>query len=171
MDFWETLLLMRFYNKMRPPTRPPGFFNKLCIIHTLIDDAELQFFHTNEGIFYDTWEAYMAKKSDWNLVSCKLTPEQGEEFTKWAEKHAVTGLSAAQELTALGYKVSFSWIDNSNAFCVSVTGKEDHKINPQNTVTSWSDDLFEAIAMNLYKVAVIYDGGKWEDTGAPSNWG
>ena len=60
------------------------------------------------------------------------------------------------------YKVSLTFVENSNAWCVTVTGKEDAKFNSKSSLTTWSEDPLEGLVMAFFKVTVIFEGGVWK---------
>lgn len=112
----------------------------------------------------------MARKIDWQILSTKLTEKQKKEFLSWAEKNSDDLDSIVDSQLAGDHKISISWVDSSNAYCVSLSGKEDSK-NHKKTITSWSDDVLEALAMSAYKVTVVFGNGEWHDTVENSSWG
>ena len=124
--------------------------------------------HSNNRIYYISRERTlddMARKQpppqNWNLVNYTLTSEELVEYTDFMKARKNDALGVLHEVFALGYKVSITWVDSSNSFCVSVTGGNEHPDNPSSTITSWSDDLLDCMAISAYKVLVVFNKGAW----------
>lgn len=111
--------------------------------------------------------AYKAKEP----VNIQLTAEHEKPLKVFGEAHSFDPMYAINELAGQGYKLSFSFIDDMSAWCVTVTGSERSKHNATYFMSSWSDDLVEAIFMCLYKVEIICKNGTWEQYATNSRWG
>lgn len=121
--------------------------------------------------FYWTAEDYMAQLGNWTMISCRLGKDDEKPLTKLMDECEHSLAFAITELTSMGYKCSVSWVDKSNSFVFSVTGTDRTPNNNKKTVTSWSDDVSEAVFMGLYKVKVVFNNGTWTENGTTSNWG
>lgn len=111
------------------------------------------------------WDALMAtnkNKPDFNLIDYRLSDEELDGYEKALLKDKPTLNSVLASLAEKDYKVSFSFVENSEAWCVSVTGKPDAKFNASSTLTTWSDDPLDGLAMAAYKVFVVFGGGVWK---------
>lgn len=105
----------------------------------------------------------MAKKSpDFNLIDYRLSDKEMEDFDTWLNKEAPNPTEVLNSLAALNYKVSFTFVESSNAWCVSITGKEGAKFNEKATLTSWSDDSLDALYVGAFKVFVVFANGIWK---------
>lgn len=105
----------------------------------------------------------MAKnKPDFNLIDYRLSEQQLEEFDTWVATHKPTPQGCLIGLAEKEYKVSLTFVENSEAWCISVTGKQDAKFNSASTLTTWSDEPFEGIVMAYFKVFVVFEGGVWK---------
>ena len=111
------------------------------------------------------WDKLMASKNnrpDFNLIDYRLSDLELEKFEDWISKSPMSIPAMLAEFAKSDYKISFSWVDNSEALCCSITGKEDAKFNSKSTLTTWSDDPTEALAMALFKVFSVFSGGVWK---------
>lgn len=108
------------------------------------------------------WESLMAKKSlDFNLIDYRLSETELEAYETWLTKEAPNPTAILTELASKDYKISMTFVENSEAWCVSVTGKEGAKFNEKATLTTWSDEVLDALYMAAFKVFVIFNSGKW----------
>jgi hypothetical protein len=104
----------------------------------------------------------MAKTSnEFNLIDYRLSDEQLAEFDAWIAKQAADPTTVLTELATLSYKISLTYVENSEAWCASITGKPDAKFNSATTLTSWADEPLEALYMGAFKVFVVFNRGKW----------
>lgn len=107
-------------------------------------------------------EDFMAKQqSNFNLIEYRLTDEQIEAFEKWVKDAKIAPVQALNYCAEKGIKVSMTFATKQEAWCVSLTGKEENKFNEGATLTTWSDDPFEALFMAIFKATVIFQDGKW----------
>lgn len=125
------------------------------------------------GQTYQKMESFiMAKKFDWTFVEIKLEKKDKPLVEKFAESYKHDPLEILDDIAELGYKVSVSYVDDQNSYVVSVSGNSRTGINNQQTVTTWSGDLGECIAMAGYKVLKLSDGRDWKELETQSsNWG
>jgi hypothetical protein len=123
------------------------------------------------GVFY-TWEDPVprTKKSDWNMVSAKLSKADKAAFDKQVATWQKAQMDPIGEIASKGYSIKLTWVDKSSAWCVSATGKDDHPKNPRSTLVSWSDSYLEAVWMTIYKIEIVFDNGTWDDEDGDS-WG
>ena len=127
-------------------------------------DYESLLFYYPHITFTTDWDVLMAtkgNKSDFTLIDYRLTDSELEAFELWVQKQKISLQSLLVMLAEKDYKVSFTFVENSEAWCTTVTGKEDAKFNSKCSLTTWSDDALEGLAMAVYKVFVVFDGGKW----------
>lgn len=109
------------------------------------------------------WESKMAKmKPDFNLIDYRLSDLELEQYEAWLEKHAPNPTNILTELAGKDYKTSFTFVENSEAWCVSVTGKEGAKFNEKSTLTTWSDEPMDALYMAAFKIFEVFSGGVWK---------
>lgn len=108
-------------------------------------------------------EDYMAKQnSNFNLIEYRLTDEQIESFEAWLEREKLTVVQALNYCAEKRIKVSCTFSEKQESWCVSLTGQEENRFNAATTLTTWSDDALEAIFMAVYKASVVFGDGKWQ---------
>jgi len=113
--------------------------------------------------FYVDHEDKMAKNnSDFTLIDYRLSDDELDVYDAWVlkEKPQATGVLVA--LAEKDYKVSMSYVENSESWCISITGKEGAKFNTKCTLTTWNDDPIDGLFMATWKALVLFDGGKWK---------
>jgi hypothetical protein len=108
------------------------------------------------------YEDFMAKGYDkTNLIEYRLTDEELERLDTWTNETKMTPLMALNYCAEKNIKARFTFSENQASWCVSLTGGEENKRNSGMTLTSWSDDPFDALFMAVFKASVIFDDGKW----------
>lgn len=108
-------------------------------------------------------DAKMARQNaDFSLIDYRLSDDELVAFDTWLAKQAADPTAILTELAAKSYKVSITFVESSDAWCVTITGKEDAKFNSKCSLTSWADEPLEALYMGAFKVLSIFDGGKWK---------
>jgi len=135
-------------------------------------------YHRTDGLlalgeFYPHKRIFeMAKDPRWKFIECRLTADDAEGLERFSKGDYGGLVQTATELSSMGYKLSVSFIDKQNAFVATVSGSDRSKYNNGTSISSWSDDLAEAILMCGYKVIVLANRGDWEVLDAPrANWG
>lgn len=105
------------------------------------------------------------------FVNARLDAEDREDFLSWY-KHKDTNLTdmIAQAMVQQ-YKFSFTWDDSNQCYIVTITGKADNPVNASRSMSSRSDDWYEALAMTLYKHYVLSQARRWEGDTERNNWG
>lgn len=117
-------------------------------------------------------EQIMATLNNWKIVNVRLQPSDKPKFDEWIDKLGLHTEELLEEIGGRNYKVSMSWVNSSQAWCVSVSGTKDSSKNKGQTITSWSNDLTEGIAMALYKIVEICDDNDWSAYETQQgNWG
>lgn len=113
--------------------------------------------------FTINFEDKMAKQfSDFNLIDYRLSDAELDQFEEWLTKKAPSATDSLVYLAEKSYKVSLTYVENSQAWCVTVTGKEDAKFNAKSSLTTWGDEPMETLYMAVFKVAEIFGGGVWK---------
>jgi len=115
-------------------------------------------------------EFYMSF-ANWTMINARIPESESKKLESYLKQYKGGMDDYVREIVGRGYKMSITWVDKANAFCVAVSGQKDHHINPKRTITSWSDDYIEAAGMCLYKINVTFQDGIWEDTQRSGNWG
>jgi len=101
-------------------------------------------------------------KPDFNLIDYRLSDAEMELFDAFAATTKLTITQVLSEFANMGYKVSFTWVTSSEAWCISVTGQKDAKFNSGATLTTWSDDSMEGAFMAYFKVVKVFGKGIWK---------
>lgn len=91
------------------------------------------------------------KFEDFKFVQIRLYEADKDTFEKWR-------VTAGQDVDILlarlaldGYKMSVSWDDNNSCYIASHTCLNEKDENYCLILTSRSDDMFEAMALNAFK--------------------
>lgn len=109
------------------------------------------------------WDKLMANtRNDFNLIDYRLSDAELDQFDAWLQKKAPTPTDCLIYLAEKNYKVSLTYVETSQAWCVTVTGKEDAKFNAKTSMTSWGDEPLETLYMAAFKVMEIFGGGVWK---------
>jgi hypothetical protein len=107
-------------------------------------------------------ESYMAKKSgDWNLIEYRLEDGELAAYETWVKETKMSPLHALNYCASKEVKVSLSYSTDNENWCASLTGKPDNRHNAGSTLTTWSDDCFDALLMGVFKATIIFQDGKW----------
>lgn len=124
-------------------------------------------------IHQPTMEDYNAMaRLSWTMIHIRLDKKHLPKIQEFLKSHDNDPENVLQEIMSLGYKVSMSFIDDRASFVVTMSGTDRTKHNDKMSVSSWSDDFWEAVTMMGYKHFVICDGKSWEDHDTSSeNWG
>lgn len=122
---------------------------------------------------YANMEEFMAgQKFDWEFVELKLEKSDQPKVEKFAKEYQGNAVEILADIAEIGYKISVSWVDKQNSYVVSVSGTDRSPDNQKQTITSWSDNLFEACAIAGYKVLILADDKLWKELATESSqWG
>ncbi len=114
------------------------------------------------------------RKNDmkWEFATIRLTEADKVPLQEYVHTHDNDPENILQELLSAGFKVSISFVDDQSAFVVTISGSERSKRNQGWSLSSWSDDFWEAVSMAGYKHFVLCDGKDWADLDkGKSSWG
>lgn len=115
---------------------------------------------------------FMARFQKMEFVTLRLTADDAKNIEKYAQSKEGDYTTVLHEILASGHKVSISWIDDKSSYIVTLIGTEHSQHNQGYSMTTWSDDLVEAIFMAGYKHEIVCDGGSWQDNSTGDmNWG
>lgn len=127
------------------------------------DDLESICYYLPHISFTIEWTDTVAKQnSDYNLIDYRMSDDELTAFDKWVKDKSVDPTAQLIELAGMSYKISLTYVENSEAWCISLTGREDAKFNSKTTLTTWADDPVEGIYMAAFKATQIFKGGKWQ---------
>ena len=114
----------------------------------------------------------MAYKNNWTFVNCELSDKDKAALESYADEHQREPMSVIEELTASGYKISLSWLDDNHCFIVTISGTKYTSFNEGSSMSSRSDDLSEAFFMAGFKHFILAGGKDWSKLDTErSGWG
>lgn len=105
------------------------------------------------------------------FANITLETSERENVEKWVTKEKVTAFTTLMNLLGDGFKISCSWVVDSNAFCFSIIGTDTTRQNKNMVMTTWSDDFEEVILLAGYKHYVKCGGGSWPTADSGQRWG
>lgn len=122
---------------------------------------------------YESLEHYEYKcYMKWKFATIRLTDADKLPLQEFLKEHDNDPENVLQELLSAGLKFSGSFIDDQAAFVVTISGSDRSKGNNGWSLSSWSDDFWEAVAMCGYKHFVLCKGKEWSDLDKhTANWG
>ena len=103
----------------------------------------------------------MALKN-WEFVAIRLHREDEKKVNAFGDPKDNDIQSMLSDITSHGYKVSLAWVDKQNAYVFTVSGTDNTKYNKQTSMSSWSDDLYQAVVLGAYKMEIITKWGDWQ---------
>lgn len=96
----------------------------------------------------------------------------GKEAAKsWLAKNAKDIDNFATIMVRDGWKTSFSWDDYNDCFISSATMRDEGHKNYDICVTSRSDNMWDAMLLNYYKIYVLFKEQKLPTEKQKDNWG
>lgn len=122
---------------------------------------------------YELEDNLMARNNQqWKFINIKLTDKDKKPLAQYADSHKVDVRSVIDDICAGGYKLSISFVIAQNSYVVTVSGNDKTKHNNGCSMTSWSDEVIEAIFMTGYKMFEICGGEPWDEYATENNnWG
>ena len=109
--------------------------------------------------------------SNATFASVRLDGSEEKKFADWAKNLNTPLPELLNQFLGRGYKLSVTWVSKSNAFCVSVIGTPESRVNDNVIMTSWSDDLEEAFLIAAYKHFEVCGDDVWPTTNSSQRWG
>lgn len=112
--------------------------------------------------------------NDWQkfeFAKVNLDDKAKAEFRKKFQADAGSYIQGLAEYAQGGYKFSFSWDMNGKCFIASMTCKEPSDPNYNYVLTSRSPDLYEALALNVFKTREYCADEVWTDGTEEGDWG
>jgi hypothetical protein len=126
------------------------------------DFSHLVFYIPDTSFCIDIDGIHRMAKPDFNLIDYRLSDAEMDAFDDYAKASKLTITQIFSELANMGYKISFTFVTSSEAWCVSITGTKDAKFNSGATLTTWSDDSMEGAFMAYFKVTEVFQRGVWK---------
>lgn len=146
-------------------TKHPTLEQCVMLRKTLVKAQDLNtlvFYIPQLSLTIDMEALIRMAKPDFNLIDYRLNDAELDAFEKWYNAKPPTFPALLAEFAILGYKVSFTHVASSEAWCISVTGQKDAKFNSGATLTTWSDDAIEGFFMAWFKVDAVFGKGVWK---------
>ena len=112
--------------------------------------------------------------SDWQnfeFVALTLDEAQKDQFREWYKEQGQRALDELPSMVTGGYKASVGWDEGSQCFIASLTCKEPTDPNYGYVLSSRSTDLWEAMALNVFKTVEICEEYEWPRTPQVRNFG
>jgi len=103
--------------------------------------------------------------------SLRINADEEKKFKEWWNNLKADTDEIVGNLCGSGFKVSVSWVVDQNSFCVSLIGTDATKKHKGMVLTSWSDELAEAVAMCAYKHYEMCGEDAWPVTEQGKRWG
>lgn len=108
---------------------------------------------------------------DYVFAQVTLSAEDKPIFTKWLSENAADYERYFDNAVRSDWKISTRYVADQDALICTFTMTDDDDINHHVTVSSWSDDVFEAFFLTYYKVFVMYDGKRLPTEANTGRWG
>lgn len=112
-----------------------------------------------------------ANWGDIEFVNVTLDDQQKVAYDVWAKNPPTPiGDLVGQAMVNL-YRVSMGWDDANQCFIATITGKKDAKFNASRSMSSRSDDWYEALALCMFKHYELFGAKTWNGGTQRNNWG
>jgi len=122
-------------------------------------------FRICEGIFT------MAFRTNITFVDAKLTLDDVPAVEAFAKQFKGNVANLLTKLAGDGYTVKIGFYPDKASFAVFVAPDKDNKNNRNKMLSSWSDDVEEALYMSGFKHYQMFEGGEWVVDEKRANWG
>jgi len=116
------------------------------------------------------------RKASFNYGSTKFcavsldTPAK-EEARKWLSHNSQDLDTFAVQMVRDGWKCTFSWDGYNDCFIASSTCRDENDSNYDTCVTSRSDNMWDAMLLNYYKIYVLFSNKTLPTEREKNNWG
>jgi len=97
---------------------------------------------------------------DYQFAAITLAADEIAVFDKWLEKNKADYELCYDRMLRDGWKGSVRWVDEQESMIFSATQVDEGDKNHKITVSSWSDDPFEAFWFTWYKIYIMYPDQK-----------
>lgn len=111
---------------------------------------------------------------DWanfSFVAFTLVEAQKDQFREWYKEQGSRSLDELSSMVTGGYKLTVSWDEQSSCFIASLTCKEPTDPNYGYVLSSRSTDIWEAMALNVFKTVEIFEEYEWPKTAEERTFG
>lgn len=125
----------------------------------------------NEFWIFPTERSAMARFGNMVFVNFALSAQDEKAFTDWLAKSKLNLGDLLEELAGQGFKLSATFVGDQAAYCFTLVGTDATKQHKDKCMSSWADNLAEAVAIGYYKHVVLCDSGAWPESASGSRWG
>ena len=115
-----------------------------------------------------------AKKPAWgNLIfhEHRLSASEKAEYIVWIGEDQHITNAKLEETAMRGYKASLSWNSKDKCFICTHTCVDEASPNHQMAISSRAGDVMTALFVNVYKIAVLYEFGAFQQKDGTADWG
>jgi hypothetical protein len=114
-----------------------------------------------------------AKQSfgDYVFAQVTIASEDKPIFKEWYNSNLADYERLFDNAIRSDWKVSTRYVEEQDAVICSFTMTDDEDINHHVTVSSWSDDCFEAFMLTYYKIFVMFDQKRLPTESSTGKWG
>lgn len=109
--------------------------------------------------------------SNIEFVNITLLVDERKAFDDWLVANDKRISAIIGDIMADDYRLSCSWDGSNECFIATLTGKKDQKYNANRSLSSRSDNWWEAIALTVYKHVELSHERKWSGASGKNNWG
>lgn len=106
-----------------------------------------------------------------DFIDLRLNAADKDAFRAWMENTFEDLLFKQADVVSSGWKMSLSWDMQNVCFISSATCRDETSVNFGVTVTSRSEDAFEATCLTVYKLSVLFPEQDLRKAGSSNNWG
>lgn len=104
----------------------------------------------------------------YEFVNMSLNSAQGKQFREWYAQEAAGWHDDLAGMVLSGYKVSATWNDQNQCYIATLTCNEETDPNYGYCLSSRADNVWEALAMCVFKTFELCTDQEWPKT-APQN--
>lgn len=105
------------------------------------------------------------------FVDYILNAEQKKEYLTWVGEEKHISSAVVEQMATRGWKLSCSYDTKNKCFLASHTNRMEGDENENVCITSRAGDVWSAILINSYKVAVLFQFKKIKPDAGEDNWG
>lgn len=157
---------VRRFTRFKPPKS-----TRLQLVTNLISEANKKIRLVEDIIMPKNKNKTTQAYGDIKFCAITLDTEGKDVARKWLAAHEKDWDTLAVAIVQSGWKTSFSWDDYNDCFIASCTQRDDGVANYNVCVTSRSENMFEALMLNIYKITVMFKEKAIPTEKEKQNWG
>lgn len=148
----------------------PSKATQFQLIDHLINEANSKLL-TLENLLMSKNKKNQSNNYDVSFCTISLDTEGKELARGWLKANEKDLDQFFADLIRDDWKTSISFDSYNDCFIAASTQRDDDNKNHNVCVTSRSDNLFEAIMLNYYKINILFEGRKLPVEKEKMNWG